>query len=338
VQAAQESDAAEWDQFAGRQAGFTHFHRYGWRRVISRQFRHPCDYLLARDPSGALRGVLPLVRVRSLLFGDYMVSLPFLNYGGPLGDVGAQEALVQHAVALARDRKIDLLELRCREARPLQMQLSTRKITVVLDLPASGADQLFRNLDSKVRSQVRRPIKDGVVTKFGPDHLPDFHRVFSHHMRDLGTPALPLSFFRLMSEEFGESMWVGVAYLNGAPIAGGCGFTWGTEFEMTWASSLRSHAKVAANMLLYWAFIERSAQHGMTVFNFGRCTPGGGTHRFKSQWNSRDEQLWWYQYSPSGRTSTPSPDGKYSMGPRLWRHLPVWVATRLGPVIVRNIP
>jgi hypothetical protein len=91
-------------------------------------------------------------------------------------------------------------------------------------------------------------------------------------------------------------------------------------------------------MLLYWSFMKRASERGLRLFNFGRCTPGSGTHKFKRQWNSYDQQLWWYQHSRSGATSTPSPDGKYSLGPRLWRHLPVSVATALGPRIVRNIP
>ena len=108
---------------------------------------------------------------------------------------------------------------------------------------------------------------------------------------------------------------------------------------MTWASSLQSFSKVAPNMLLYWAFMERAVKEGLTLFNFGRCTSGSGTHRFKRQWGSRDEQLWWYQDSQSVAASTPSPDdGAYSWGPRIWRRLPVPLATALGPRIVRFIP
>ena len=80
---------------------------------------------------------------------------------------------------------------------------------------------------------------------------------------------------------------------------------------------------------------------GVRVFNFGRCTPGGGTHRFKQQWGSRDEALWWYQHAAGGaaEASTLSPDdGAFSWGPRLWKKLPMPVATALGPRIVRFIP
>jgi hypothetical protein len=157
-------------------------------------------------------------------------------------------------------------------------------------------------------------------------------------MRDLGTPVLPASFFRSAMDEFAGDMWVGVAYLDGKPIACGCGFRWGSEFEMTWASSLRQHAALSPNMLLYWSFIERAADEQLNVFNFGRCTPNGNTHKFKRQWGTRDEQLWWYSHSRSGVLATPSVDGAYSWGPRLWKHLPVRVANAIGPYIVRNIP
>jgi serine/alanine adding enzyme len=321
-----------------QQQGWTHFHIFGWRRVIEESLGHTTHYLLSRNLSGAVTGVLPLVRVRSMIFGDYLVSMPFLNYGGPLGAADARNALAQRALVLSFELKVDLLELRCRDENPWPLTPSMRKITVVTDIPDGGSAELWKALDAKVRSQVRRPTKEGVTVKFGADQLDAFYDVFAHHMRDLGTPVLARSFFREALAEFGDTMWFGVAWLNNEAIACGCGFIWDREFEMTWASSLRSHAKIAPNMLLYWAFIERAAADGVRTFNFGRCTPGSGTHKFKKQWNSRDEQLWWYQHSRSGTASTPTPDGKFSLGPRLWRHLPIPVANVLGPLIVRNIP
>ncbi len=91
----------EWDAFTRAQTACTHFHLYGWNTVIARVFGHECPYLVARDETGALCGVLPLVRVKSLLFGHYLVSMPFLNYGGPLGDELAVQALAAAAGELA---------------------------------------------------------------------------------------------------------------------------------------------------------------------------------------------------------------------------------------------
>ncbi|HKO15624.1 MAG TPA: FemAB family XrtA/PEP-CTERM system-associated protein [Gemmatimonadaceae bacterium] len=331
-------DSAEWDAFARSRRGFTHFHLHGWQSVMERVFGHECIYLGARDHANRLTGILPLVRVRSLVFGHFLVSMPFVNYGGPLGDDEAVVALVHRAAELARATGVGLLELRSPQVLPLGLDASHRKITVLLDLPAS-AGALLKSFDAKVRSQVRRPQKEGVEVRFGADQVDPFFEVFSRHMRDLGTPAQPRRLFATIAETFGEEAWFGCAYLNGRAIAGGCGFRWGGEFEMTWASSLRAYNRIAANMLLYWSFMERAIAEGVAVFNFGRCSPGSGTHRFKQQWGGRDVPLWWYHPVQSGMTATPSPsDSTYAWGPKLWRRLPASFTSTLGPRIVRYIP
>ncbi|HEX4560959.1 MAG TPA: FemAB family XrtA/PEP-CTERM system-associated protein [Gemmatimonadales bacterium] len=327
--------AADWDALVGRSAGGTHFHRWGWKRVLERALGHECTFLGA-EKGGELRGVLPLTSVRSLLFGRFLVSMPFVNYGGPLGDPGAVQSLVRDAVARADETKVNLLELRSRVELPLELPVSHRKITVVLDLPPGDPKHLWDALPAKVRSQIRRPQKEGVTVKFSADQLDGFYRVFAHHMRDLGTPVQSRRLFEEILAVFPDDVWFGCAWLKGEAIAGGCGFRWGNEFEITWASSLRAHQTIAPNMALYWGFLERAVEQGVTLFNFGRCTPDSGTHRFKRQWGSRDEPLWWYAH---GAATTPSPDdGAYSWGPRLWKHLPVPVANLIGPRIVRCIP
>jgi FemAB-related protein (PEP-CTERM system-associated) len=302
-------------------------------------FGHETLLLAALDSRDQLAGVLPLVRVKSFLFGHFLVSMPFLNYGGPLGNDAAVRALAGHAVELADDGGADLMELRSRGELPLDLPASHRKVTVVLDLEPGDPESTFKALKSKVRSQVRRPTKEGLEVRFGADQLKPFYRVFAENMRDLGTPVLGKPVFEAMRDTFGESVWFGVAWLGDEPVAAGCGFDWNGEFEMTWASSLRAHSRIAPNMLLYWRFIERAAETGLRTFNFGRCTPGGGTHRFKKQWGGRDEQLWWYHRPSDAGESTPNPDeGALSLGPKLWRKLPMPIANVLGPGIVRYIP
>ena len=331
--------AAEWDAAVQGFAGWTHMHLHGWRELLGEVFGHDCPYLVARTPDGAISGVLPLVRVRSVLFGHYLVSMPFLNYGGPLGDARAVRALADHATAMARRDGVKLLELRSRSPLDLPLEASQRKITMLLDLPAGEPDKLWKALDSKLRSQIRKPQKEGVTVSFGADQVAPFFSVFARHMRDLGTPTMPLGFFQAIARHFPGSSTFACAYLGEEPVAAGCAFRWGDEVEITWASSLMAHKRIAPNMLLYWAFLEKSTREGARIFNFGRCSPGSGTHRFKQQWGARAEQLWWYGSSRADGATTPAPtDSAYSLGPRVWKHLPVPIATALGPHIVRGIP
>ena len=331
--------ARDWDDFVRARHGWTHFHLYGWKRIVEDVFGHQCRYLVASDAQNGLRGVLPLVRVKSRVFGHFLVSMPFLNYGGPLGTPSAIKDLGDYAADLARRSSASLLELRCRTESKLNLPVSHRKVTVLLDLPPGDPDQLWKGFKAKLRSQIRRPQKEGVEVRFGLDRVADFFHVFSHHMRDLGTPTLSKRFFESIANNFPEDTWFGCAYFRDKPVAAGCGFHWGEEFEMTWAASLVEYNRTAPNMLLYWSFMERAIEHGLTTFNFGRCTPGSGTHQFKRQWGTRDEQLWWYQHQTGAAASTPSPDdARYSWGPRIWKRLPLPIATMVGPRIVRYIP
>ena len=334
--------ADEWDSFGRRQAGWTAFHRLAWRAVIAGTYGLDCPYLCARGTDsgtdGALRGILPLVRLKSIAFGHYLVSMPYVNYGGPLGDDPAIVALADAADAMAVKDRVRLLELRSARELPIDLPVSHRKITVVLPLDG-GAEAVFGRFKAKLRSQVRRPAKEGVEIRMGADQVDAFHEVFARHMRDLGTPAQPLAFFRAIAREFGDDAWFACAWFEGRPIAAGAGFRWEGEFEITWASALREYSRTSANMGLYWALIERAANEGLRRFNFGRCTPESPTHIFKRQWGAVDEPLWWYAGRGMAEARTPSPDSaKFRLAVRVWQRLPLAITNALGSRIVRNIP
>ena len=77
----------------------TFFHRAGWARVIETAFNHTTHYSFT-ERDGAITGVLPLARVKTLLFGDTLISNPFCVYGGPLAaDAESEAALTAHAEA-----------------------------------------------------------------------------------------------------------------------------------------------------------------------------------------------------------------------------------------------
>ena len=78
----QASAADRWDDFVTKHPDSTFCHLHGWSRVFEDALGHECAYLTAVNELGETQGILPLVRVRSVLFGHHLVSMPFLNYGG----------------------------------------------------------------------------------------------------------------------------------------------------------------------------------------------------------------------------------------------------------------
>lgn len=329
-------EPGEWNTFVEGEPTGSVFHRWEWRDVYRAEYGHGAPYLAAYQ-SGRIVGVLPLIRAKSMIFGHFLVSLPFVSYPGPLGAPSAQRALCDHAVSIAQGAK--LVELRCRAPIDTTLSSVTRKVIVLRDLVPGDYEATFKTFDAKLRSQVRRAEREQVTVRFGHEQVGAFYRVFAEHMRDLGSPAHGQSFFERLAEALGERAWLGVAYLGDEPIAGGFAIVDGDEVEMSWASSLRRHSKIAPNMALYGAFMRKSCDAMKSVFNFGRCTPGSGTHKFKQQWGTRDIPLLWYQYSPNGITAAPNPEqGGFSLAIRIWQHLPISLASALSPRIIKGIP
>jgi FemAB-related protein (PEP-CTERM system-associated) len=331
-------DAREWDGFVEWAPHATYCHLYAWREIMSDALGHEVKQLVAVEGDGSWRGVLPLVRVKNPLLGHYLVSMPFLNSGGPLGTPDAEGVLVWQAVREAERSGADLLELRSRTLVTSAPRQSNRKITVKLPLPAES-ELLWKAFPSKLRSQIKKPIKEGLETRFGADQREAFYEIYSRTMHRLGTPALPAVLFERIAKVFPAIVEFGVVYRKAEPVAAGCGFNWHGEFELQWAGSLREHSAVAPNMLLYWSFMERMIGLGVHTFDFGRCSPGASTHGFKRQWGGADVPLPWAQWSPRNVTATPSPDRPlFRLASSCWRRLPRSIASRVGPLIATQLP
>ena len=82
VRALAPGEESRWDAFVARHPAATVYHRAAWAGLVRDLFGHETYHLYAEDSAGEVRGVLPLVRLRSRLFGDYLVSAPYVKYGG----------------------------------------------------------------------------------------------------------------------------------------------------------------------------------------------------------------------------------------------------------------
>ncbi|HYN09268.1 MAG TPA: FemAB family XrtA/PEP-CTERM system-associated protein [Vicinamibacterales bacterium] len=339
VTLAGDGDRAAWETYVSRQASATGYHDWAWREVIGRTFRHASFYLIARRAGRAdISGVLPLVEIRSRLFGRTMTSLPFVNYGGVLADMEEDaQALLAHAGDLARSRGCRHVELRHFDRRFDALPFKQHKVTMRLPL----AEGIWDRLDRKVRNQIRKAVKsDLTVERGGVELLADFYAVFARNMRDLGTPVYTRRLFEEVLRAFPDRTRLVIVRLKGAPIAGGLTFRTGAMVEVPWASSINDYNALCPNHLLYWSVIEAAVAEGCRTLDFGRSTPNEGTYKFKAQWGATPVALHWeYCLLRGGAIPDQSPKN-----PRLrvfvdtWKRLPLWAANLIGPHVVRYIP
>ena len=332
--------AAAVDAYVAAHPEATAYHRRAWADLVHDTFGHRTANLVA-ESDGRIVGVLPLVFFRSAVFGRFAVSMPFFNYGGILADDAAVEReLLARAVAEARAAGCSHLELRHTRQHFPELASKRHKVAMVLPLAPNG-DAQWLALDKKVRNQVRKAEKEGLTGESGGSELlPSFYEVFAHNMRDLGTPVYSSRFFDAVLTAFPDRSRVFVVRANGRPVAASIVHWTGATIEVPWASALREFNPLCANVLLYWHMVQFAVSRGCRSFDFGRSTPDEGTFRFKKQWGAEPRELVWEYWTADG-TGVPelNPNNpKFDLAIRAWQRLPVWLATALGPSIVRNIP
>jgi FemAB-related protein (PEP-CTERM system-associated) len=312
-----------------------------WSNVLKQSLGHEIYALEARS-RGETCGFLPLAFVNTMLFGRFLVSMPYLNSNGVIANSPDVETLlVGRAVELAEELDCKNLELRQERflEHPRLNGALTSKIHMRRPLP-EAPEALWKELDPKVRNQIRKGEKNGFDIRSGGEELLEpFYAVLSENMRDLGTPVYGRELFRTILQTFPNDAELVVVHAAEKPIAcalllHGPGIT-----EVPTASSLREYNSTCANMLMYHRLLVRAIGRGQSCFDFGRSTQDGPTYKFKKQWGAKASPAIWQYCVRAGDSGEMRPDNpRYERMIRIWQKLPLRLTQYLGPTIVRGIP
>lgn len=332
--------------------------RTGTATGRGRAIREPVGEDLGEGSGGRVCGVLPMVQLKHPIFGHRLISIPYFDMGGVLADdERVEEALLSEAVKLAREVRAASVELRhlwplaCLRAGSgaiLDGGISqhgwvthtrAHKVRMVVELPDSP-ETLFKSFPSKLRSQIRRPLKEGLTSKIGgAELLDDFYDVFAVNMRDLGSPVHSKRLMANVLHEFPEEAALILVYRENEPVAGSLVIGFGDTLENPWASALRRYSRLSPNMLLYWSMLEFACNQGYRAFDFGRSTPGEGTFKFKEQWGAVPTPFHWHTLSRAGERPpvNESDRARFAKTVEYWQRLPVWLTRIIGPLIRKHI-
>ncbi|NLD98541.1 MAG: FemAB family PEP-CTERM system-associated protein [Fibrobacter sp.] len=342
-----DNDSDLYDEYVRKHPLSTLYHLFYFKKVIENTYHHRSFYQIALDERKRIVGVLPVFYFRSIFLGDSLISLPFCDYGGILADSAEVYAkLFNRAIELCTQLKSEDIELRQTEKinfsdnsqLPEQnLRVNTGKVRMTLELPDTS-DALFASFPAKLRSQIRKPQKEGCYSvNGGIELLDDFYDVFTHNMRDLGSPVHSRSLMKNMLIEDPLHTRIFVVYHDKIPVA--CSLVGGYKDVLVnpWASFKRSNQKIAPNMMLYWEMLRFAIENNYRHFDFGRSTPDEGTYKFKAQWGAVPHQLYWYSYNKKTGMGNPGTLNSRSTFIRVWQKLPLAVTRAFGPVIRRGI-
>ncbi len=214
-----------------------------------------------------------------------------------------------------------------------------QKVRMLLEL-SETSEALMKSFKSKLRSQIKKTMKNGLISRLGGKELiDDFYKVFLINMRDLGSPVHSKALMQNVFEEFDDRSKAIIVYKDNIPVAGSIFTGFKDTLQNPWSSSLRQYSRLAPNMLLYWTMLEYACDNGYKWFDFGRSTLGEGTYNFKKQWGAKPEPLHWYYIPITNNTLGLDVLEKtsFSTAIKYWQKLPISVTRIVGPGIRKHI-
>jgi len=336
-----DADEAAWENYVERAPHATFFHRPAWRQIIERTLGHAARYRCAWRGS-RLVGILPLIHVKSRLFGDALISTAFTTGGGIVADDDiAAQALADDAAELGQRFAVDFIELR--QSASLAIGGAWHAKTELYfgferALAANDADNL-KAIPRKKRADLRKAIDDRRLVADADAPVETFFGIYAESLRNLGTPVLPLRFYSAIKATFGDAVEISAIAGPDGPAAALMSFFFKDRVLPYYGGAVLAARRLHAYDLLYWAQMQRAAARGVRVFDFGRSKRDTGSFDYKTYWGFEPAPLG-YQYRLVKRSDLPEINPlnpKYRLMVDTWRRLPLTLANRIGPVVARQI-
>ena len=178
IRLATDNDQMIWDNYVSSNPDAGPYCLYAWKTAVEQGYGHKGLYLMAEDTdSGFVSGVLPLILFRLPWGRKSLVSLPYCDYGGLLGESYVQQALIREGQRLAGELGVSRMEIRCSQEHSnlltqegISGQVFSHKVSMILSLPASS-DALWSGFKAKLKSQIRRPEKEGLRGHMAKVHV-----------------------------------------------------------------------------------------------------------------------------------------------------------------------
>jgi FemAB-related protein (PEP-CTERM system-associated) len=313
-----------------------------WLRFVHKTYNFPM-YRIVSEVRNEIDGWLALVRVKHLIFGDYLTTSPFGSYGGfAYSSLVSRDALLEKARLLGNEVGVEHVNVRFdADAKPPDEWFqhpvyATYLVDLLLD-----SQQLMSAYSSDHRNHIRKSLKKGFSIKFGHlDLLNDAYEALARSMHELGSPYHGKYYLRTMAQTLGDALEFAVMYGPQGELAGaGVFILQGDRATNLHANILRRFRSEYAGEFLYWSAVERYCNKGLKVFDLGRSLLGSGNETFKMKWSPRKELLaYWYALMPGHQLpELNQKNPKFQLAISIWKRLPAFVVRPLGPALIKGL-
>lgn len=342
----------QWNEYIHHHSDSKIYHTLEWKKVLEETYSTLNDrYLVSLDKNNSVNGIMPLFKIKSLLFGNRLSSLPLSNYAEILADNNQiRDALIEQAIEMSKSENCKFLEIR--ENKHLNKECINKfkltemddYLTVIVPLSENPED-LWLKMNKARRKSINKSKKEGIVIRESNDldDLKKHYEILLDIRKDQGVPSYGFKFFKNMHEHLfkkdyarlylaekdGKVLFALVAFLYKKTMTAGYGM----------ARKEKEFANLHASELAYWHCFEWACNNGFKEFDFGRCNKKQESLiEYKQRWGGKIIDTPYYFVAKKGVTpGIHHTSSKFDLLKKIWRIIPSPITEYIGPKVFAHL-
>ncbi len=339
-----EMEMEQWDHFIESHPDGTPFHLSCWLRTINETYSfEPFLYVLKNDNSN-ISSVFPVFRLKSIITGKRLVSLPFSDYCTPLFNTEESQMDVIKHILNNIGRKIKYIEVRGLLSEKTGFVCHNYYKHHFLKL-CSDPIEIKRNINKRtIQYSIKKAQKAGIKIREVNSirGIEEFYKLNLMTRIKHGVPSQPRKFFMNMFHNMISKGHASIllAIWDSKAIAAGIFIKFKKTIYYKYnVSNPLYMSKKAPNHLLTWKAIEKACLEGYRYFDFGRTAPdNAGLMRYKEMWGAETRNLPYFYYPRVKGVAKKGESGLfYHIAKGFWQSMPDAIVLKVGPLIYRHL-
>ena len=328
-----EQNNSKWREMVNKNESLI-FHTPEFKSLIESSFNCKLRYFAANE-GGEIKTIFPFCYIKRL--GKKVISVPFLEYGGPCGDAKFVPDIVNFVYG--KYPYVGYMEVRegikgYDGILTKLMRKHTAYSKFVLKL--TNENQILKKMDKQKRKALRKGEKSRILVRdVREEELGQLYRLYLKNMRAFGSPPYSKRFFvnfykHMVSNKLGKVVG---SYHNNKLVSALVGYCYKNRIHIIIAVSDTKYISYRPNEAMHWHFIKFGLDNGYKYFDFGRVREDSGQFRFKKEWGGELRKLnQYYLLVKDDKIPNVDPNNpKYKSLANLWKMMPLWVTRIIGP-------
>lgn len=351
----------QWKNFTEKQIGLPFQQTLEWKKIIEKTYPNCTPIYFFNKKNNEINSLFPFFLVKSRLFGDRIISLPFIDFCGPRG--GFDENFLKEIIKYFKENfkdKLNYVEIRLNESvqdygkiEELLIKENFQKVLgrqqFVLNLENESEENLWKNFEHDTRKAIRKALKSDLIVKevLNEDDLDDFYNFYALSMRNFGTPQHSKDFFINFLIYGRDNFKLLKCYKNNKLISFLMVFYNKDNVYAAYNFSDKDFLMYQPNDLLYWEIIKWALKNKMKFFDLGQVeanapenSHAAGIYRFKKKWLAKlYERPYFCLYFDEKKENERVNDKKsrYEKAITIWKKTPMSLIKTVGPKLCAQL-